>query len=103
MNFQVNLLVEVEETLFCQEPLLETTEKIGGEEEVSRYGEYDLSHSQVWTLHFHGYKLQEGSGAGCILIDPKGKHNLFSWRLEFECTNNTIENEALVQGLKKAI
>ena len=26
-----------------------------------------------------------------------------SCRLEFECTNNTAEYEALVQGLKKAI
>ena len=33
---------------------------------------------------------------------PKKKHFL-SCRLEFECTNNTAEYEALVQGLKKAI
>ena len=32
----------------------------------------------------------------------KNKHFL-SCRLEFECTNNTSEYEALVQGLKKAI
>jgi ribonuclease HI len=93
----------VEETLFCQEPLLETTEKIGGEEEVSRHGEADDFLSQVWTLYFDGSKSQEGSGAGCILIDPKGKQNFLSCRLEFECTNNTTEYEALVQGLKKSI
>jgi ribonuclease HI len=103
MNFQVNLLVAVEETLFCQEPLLETTDKIGGEEEVSRHGEADDFRSQVWTLYFDGSKSQEGSGAGCILIDPKGKQNFLSCRLEFECTNNTVEYEALVQGLKKSI
>ena len=32
----------------------------------------------------------------------KNKHFL-SCRLEFECTNNTVEYEALIQGLKKAI
>jgi hypothetical protein len=37
MNFQLNILVVAEETLFCQEPLLETIDKLGGEEEVSRH------------------------------------------------------------------
>ena len=40
---------------------------------------------------------------GCILIDPKGKRHFLSYRLEFECTNNITEYEALVQGLKKSI
>jgi len=47
--------------------------------------------------------LQEGSGAGCILIDPKSKRHFLSRRLEFECTNNTVEYEALVQGIYKDI
>ena len=45
----------------------------------------------------------EGSGVGCVLIDPKKNKHFLSCRLEFECTNNTAEYEALVQGLKKAI
>jgi ribonuclease HI len=57
----------------------------------------------MWTLYFDGSKLQEGSGAGCLLIDPKGKRSFLSCRLEFECINNTAEYEALVQGLKKSI
>jgi ribonuclease HI len=36
-------------------------------------------------------------------MNPKGRRYFLSWRLEFECTNNTTEYEALVQGLKKAI
>jgi hypothetical protein len=101
--FQVNLLVATEETLFCQEPLLETLDKKRGEEEVSRHGEADYFFSQVWTLYFDGFKSQEGSGARCILIDPKGKRNFPSYRLEFECPNNTIEYEALVQGINKSV
>ena len=45
----------------------------------------------------------EGSGAGCVLIDPKKNKHFLSCRLEFECTNNTAEYEALVQGLRKVI
>ena len=45
----------------------------------------------------------EGSGAGCVPIDPKKNKHFLSCRLEFECTNNTAEYEALVQGLRKAI
>ena len=45
----------------------------------------------------------EGSRASCILIDPKKNKKFLSCRLEFECTNNTTEYEALVQGLRKAI
>ena len=56
-----------------------------------------------WTLFFDGSKTLEGSGAGCVLIDPKKNKHFLSCRLEFECTNNTPEYEALVQGLRKAI
>ena len=59
--------------------------------------------SDFWTLFFDGSKTLEGSGAGCVLIDPKKNKHFLSCRLEFECTNNTVEYEALVQGLKKAI
>ena len=45
----------------------------------------------------------EGSRASCVLIDPKKNKHFLSCRLEFECTNNTTEYEALVQGLRKAI
>ena len=59
--------------------------------------------SQIWTLYFDGSKSQEGFGEGCILINPIGKHHFLSCRLKFECTKNTVEYEALVQGLKKSI
>ena len=45
----------------------------------------------------------ERSGAGCVLIDPKKNKHFLSCRLEFECTNNIAEYEALVQGLRKEI
>ena len=59
--------------------------------------------SDFWILFFDRYKTLEGSGAVCVLIDPKKNKHFLSCRLEFECTNNTAEYEALVQGLRKAI
>jgi ribonuclease HI len=103
VSFQENFPIMVGETLFCQEPVLETMEQIGGKEESDKKEEDDRFCPQFWTLYFDGSKSQEGSGVGCILIDPKGKQNFMSCRLEFECTNNTVEYEALVQGIKKSI
>jgi ribonuclease HI len=37
---------------------------------------------------------------GCILIDPTKHKTLISQCLEFKCTNNMTEYEALVQGLR---
>jgi ribonuclease HI len=52
---------------------------------------------------FDGSKSQKGARVGCSLIYLRGKHNFLSCRLEFDCTNNTTEYKALVQGLNKAI
>ena len=60
-------------------------------------------HSSIWTLYFNGDKYKEGVGAGCLLVDPQGNKTYIACRLEFNCTNNTVEYEALIQGLKKAI
>jgi len=54
-------------------------------------------------MFFDGSKTQEGAEAECVLIDHEQCKTLTSHHLEFECTNNTAEYEALVQGLKRAI
>ena len=36
-------------------------------------------------------------------MDLENNKHFLSCRLEFECTNNTVEYEALIQGLKNAI
>ena len=59
--------------------------------------------NQVWSLYFDGSKSKEGAGVGCIIIDPVGNKTLLACRLEFECTNNVAEYEALLQGLRKAL
>lgn len=54
-------------------------------------------------MYFDGSKTQDGSRAGCVLIEPNHMKHLISSRLEFECMKNTVEYEALVLGLDKAI
>jgi ribonuclease HI len=103
MVFQEKLLMTTEETLFCQEPALEIMEQTGGEEESDKKEEANRKTPQVWTLYFDGFESQEGSGARCILIDPKGKQHFLSCRLEFECTKNIAKYESLVQGIKKSM
>jgi ribonuclease HI len=103
MFFQEKSLIPTEDTLLCQDPALEVTEQEIGKLKRNKQEEEGDFRSQIWTIYFDGSKSQEGSGAGCILIDPKGKRYFLSYRLESECTNNIIEYEALVQGLKKAI
>jgi hypothetical protein len=38
-----------------------------------------------------------------MFINPVGNNTLIAFRLEFECTNNIAEYEALLQGLRKAL
>jgi ribonuclease HI len=103
MVFQEKSSIPIEETLFCQVLVLEITKQKGGKQERKKKEETDNFHSQIWTRYFDGSKSQEGFGAGCILNDMKGKHHFLSCRLEFECTNNIVEYEDLVQGLNKSI
>ncbi|KAH9303049.1 hypothetical protein KI387_014632, partial [Taxus chinensis] len=56
----------------------------------------------VWVLEFDGSCSSAGSGAGVLLISPEGCLYPFSFKLQFENTNNTAEYEALILGLQVA-
>ena len=62
-----------------------------------------IVNSLFWTLYFDGSKSEDGVGAGCILISQEGEKTMLACRLEFYCTSNITEYEALIQGLYKAI
>ena len=53
-------------------------------------------------MYFDGAKSKHGAGAGIVLISPSGEEKCFSFRLEFEATNNVAEYEALLLGLEIA-
>jgi ribonuclease HI len=57
----------------------------------------------IWTLEFDGSHLGLGAGARIVLTAPSGESFYRSYRLEFSCTNNVAEYEALILGLNLAI
>jgi ribonuclease HI len=57
----------------------------------------------IWTLEFDGSHSSSGSGAGVVLTAPSGEVFYHSYRLEFCCTNNVVDYEALIRGLNLVI
>jgi len=59
--------------------------------------------SEPWKLYFDGSRCMRGSEVGIVLISPHNNVIPMSYRLSFECTNNMVEYEAIILGLKVAI
>ena len=57
---------------------------------------------QLWKLYFDGSSSKEGSGVGVVLISPIEQVITLSYKLQFLTTNNTVEYEALILGIKEA-
>ena len=53
-----------------------------------------------WRMDFDGAVSKEGARAGVLIRPPVGEPKLFSYKLHFRCTNNMVEYEALILGLK---
>lgn len=49
-----------------------------------------------------GSSQMEGNCAGLILTSPKGECFTYALRFNFKATNNEVEYEALIVGLKLA-
>ncbi|KAH9295248.1 hypothetical protein KI387_038836, partial [Taxus chinensis] len=62
--------------------------------------EYD---TLKFTLFFDGSKCQQGGGVGIILIPPWETPIPLTYKLNFECTNNMVEYEALILGLETTV
>lgn len=54
---------------------------------------------QLWIPKFDGSKSKLGSGVGFELKNLKGKTYFASYKLQFGCTNNVADYEALAKGL----
>lgn len=55
-----------------------------------------------WQMYFDGSSTQGGAGAGLVFFSPNGLVSHHSYRLNFPCTNNVAEYEALLIGLELA-
>ena len=62
----------------------------------------DVTH-EYWTMYFDGSVMAPSSGAGVVLIFPDGSRLCYAIHLHFLASNNTVEYEALINGLRIAI
>lgn len=53
-------------------------------------------------MHFDGALSRHSAGARVVITFPSGEETIYSFRLEFDCTNNVVEYEALLLGLEIA-
>jgi ribonuclease HI len=51
-------------------------------------------------MSFDGAASKKGVGAGISIRPPIGEPKLLSYKLNFKCTNNIAEYEALILGIK---
>ena len=58
--------------------------------------------TSVWKMFFDGASSKEGVGVGVVFVSRAQETISLSYKLEFETTNNVIEYEALVLGLRTA-
>jgi ribonuclease HI len=54
-------------------------------------------------MYFDGSLMKTGAGAGLLFISPLGEHVRYVLRLHFPASNNVVEYEALVNGLRIAV
>jgi hypothetical protein len=61
---------------------------------------YNLLLIRPWKLFFDASACREGHGAGIVIISPRGAIFEQSVHLEYFCTNNQAEYEAILLGLQ---
>ena len=54
-------------------------------------------------MYFDGSLMKTGAGTGLLFISPLGVHMRYAIRIHFAASNNAIEYEALVNGLRITI
>ena len=56
-----------------------------------------------WEMYFDGSLKLDGGGAGVLLISPKGEQLKYVFQILFKISNNEVEYEALLHGLRLAV
>jgi hypothetical protein len=60
-----------------------------------------INDSEAWTIFCDGSWGTFGAGAAVVLVAPSKVRTCYAVRLDFSCTNNIAEYEALLLGLRK--
>lgn len=56
----------------------------------------------LWKIYFDGSCSKSGSSIWVVIEDHDTKMHPHAFKLQFECTNNEVEYEDLIQGLELA-
>jgi hypothetical protein len=64
-------------------------------------GEEATKDAEAWTVFCDGSWGTFGAGAAAVLVAPSKVRTCYAARLDFSCTNNIAEYEALLLGLQK--
>jgi hypothetical protein len=64
-------------------------------------GEEITKDAEAWTVFCDGSWGTIGAGAAVVLVAPSKVRTCYAARLDFSCTNNIAEYEALLLGLQK--
>ncbi|KAL0416471.1 UNVERIFIED_CONTAM: hypothetical protein Slati_3479000 [Sesamum latifolium] len=62
----------------------------------------EASKDEKWLLHMGGSSTIQGSGAGIVITFPEGEDLEFTVKFDIKASNNKVEYEALVAGMKMA-
>jgi ribonuclease HI len=68
---------------------------------TSRAQEEVTKDAEAWTVFCDGSWETFGAGATAVLVVPSKVRTCYAVRLDFSCTNNIAEYEALLLGLQK--
>ena len=58
---------------------------------------------EYWTINFDGSLQLQGAGAGILVTSSKGESFKYILQMHFSASNNAVEYEALLHGLRIAI
>ena len=62
-----------------------------------------VDHPEYWTMYFDRSLNLDGAGPGVFFISPLGDKLRYVLRLHFPASNNIVEYEAVLHGLRIAI
>ena len=58
---------------------------------------------EYWTMYFDGSLMKKGAGVGLVFVSPLGVCMKYMVHIHFPASNNVVEYEALINGLRIAI
>ena len=64
--------------------------------------EHEENQKELWTIHTNGSSTQNRGGAGVVITSPKKDVLKYGVQLKFPITNNEVEYEAILTGLRIA-